>query len=184
MKFYEKYYPGCFEELLTYYPDYYKNIYEMNVLLETYGRLLDNIENSTEQAYLNNFILTADDNTLKIWEDIFGITYNSQLSLDQRRRVVISRLMSGKHIGEPELRSIISNYTDKPVSIALSGSSVRINIDGEVFDTVNMLKTLEEKLPAHLGIDISVKIAGTSGNDLFIGGCICICENITIGKEV
>ena len=44
MKFYEKYYPSNYEELITYYPRYYGDVFEMVEILKAYGRIIDGIE--------------------------------------------------------------------------------------------------------------------------------------------
>ena len=75
---------------------------EMVEILKAFGRISDGLEAEIEQAYLNNFILTADAETVKIWEKVLGITYKEKLTLDQRKSVVIGRISGYGHIGEPE----------------------------------------------------------------------------------
>ena len=73
MKFYEKYYKSNYEELITYYPRYYRDVYEMVEILKAFGRISDGLETEIEQAYLNNFILAADVETVKIWEKFLAL---------------------------------------------------------------------------------------------------------------
>lgn len=68
MKFYDKYFKSNYEELITYYPRYYRDVFEMVEILKAEGRIADELEAHIEQAYLNNFVLTADLETVKIWE--------------------------------------------------------------------------------------------------------------------
>lgn len=158
MKFYEKYFKNCYEELLTYYPDFYKNVYEMVEILKAFGSLSDDLEAAVEQTYLNNFILTADDRTIKIWETVLHITYKEKLSLEQRKRVVIGFVSGGKHIGEREIRELISTYTSNLKSIDFKNGVVKIEVDGEIFDEENLLNTLLHRIPAHLKLAMTVRV--------------------------
>ena len=39
MKFYEKYYASNYEELITYYPRFYRDVFEMVEILKANGRI-------------------------------------------------------------------------------------------------------------------------------------------------
>lgn len=158
MRLYEKYYKNNFEELITYYPRYYRDVFEMVEILKAFGRVADGLEANIEQTYLNNFILTADAETIKVWEEILDITYTKQLSLDQRKRVVIARIAGYGHIGEPEIRGIIANYTERAVAVDFKRGVIFITIDGEIFDETNLWDTLKRRIPAHLALDMKVHI--------------------------
>lgn len=172
MRLYNRYYKGCYEELITYYPRYYRDVFEMVEILKAFGRISDGLEENIEQAYLNNFILTADAETIKVWEEILEITYGEQLTLDQRRRVVIARLMGYGHIGEPEIRAIIANYTENAVAVDFGGGVVFVTIDGEIFDEANLWKTLLKRIPAHLALNMKIHIQRTFRQrlDVHFGG--------------
>ena len=157
MRLYERHYKSNYEELITYYPRYYRDVFEMVEILKAFGRAADGLEENIEQAYLNNFILTADAETIKVWEGILDITYTEKLTLDQRKRVVIARL-NGGHIGEPEIRWIISNYTDNAVRMDFGRGIVTIVIEGEVFDEENLYKTLLRRIPAHLALGMTIEV--------------------------
>lgn len=169
MKFYEKYYENNYEELITYYPRYYKRVFEMVEILKAFGKIADGLEDHIERTYLNNFICLADAKTIKIWEKMLGINYTKELSLDQRKRVVISRIIGYGHIGEPELRQIISNYTDNAVAIDYTFGVITIIIDGEVFDEDNLLDTILHRIPAHLALDMYIRIRRAYRQQFVVG---------------
>lgn len=158
MKLYERYFKNGYEELITYYPRYYREFFEMVELLKALGRISVEMEDNIERAYLNNFILTADAETIKIWEGVLNITYTAKLTLDQRKRVVIARIMGYGHIGEPEIRGIIANYTDTAVTVDFAQGVISITIDGEIFDETNLMNTLLQRIPAHLALDVKAHI--------------------------
>lgn len=159
MKFYNKYFKNNYDELITYYPRYYREVFEMVEILKAHGKIADCLEENIERVFLNNFILTADEKTIKIWEeDILDITYQKKLSLEQRKNVIIAMLCGHGHIGEPEIRQIIANYTKNNVAIDFQKGRLSILIDGIVFDEINLYHTLLKRIPAHIGLGMSVHI--------------------------
>lgn len=172
MKLYEKYYKNNYEELITYYPRYYRDVFEMVEILKAFGRVADGLEDNIEQTYLNNFILTADAETIRVWEEILDITYTKRLTLDQRKRVVIARIAGYGHIGEPEIRGIIANYTERAVEVDFERGVIFITIEGEVFDEENLWDTLLRRIPAHLALNVKVHIQRTFRQrvDFYFGG--------------
>lgn len=156
MKFYERYYQNNYEEIITYYPRYYRDVFEMVEILKALGRVTDTLEEQIEQAYLNHFIMQADDNTIGIWERILEITDTVGLSLYQRKCAVIGRLCGVGHIGEPEIRAIISNYTENGVGVDFSRGVISVIIDGEVFGEDILLNTLLRRIPAHLALSMFI----------------------------
>lgn len=169
MKFYEKYYRSNYEELITYYPRYYRNVFEMVEILKAFGRAADTLEKDIEQTYFNNFILTADTETIKVWEDILEITYKEKLTLDQRKRVVIARIMGYGHIGEPEIREIIAKYTENAVEVDFKNGVIFLTIAGNVFDETNLRKTILRRIPAHLALNMKIHIQRTFRMRLPVG---------------
>ncbi len=158
MKFYERYYKNNYEELITWYPRFYRDVFEMVEILKASGQVLDALEDKIEQAYLNNFILTADTETISRWETLLGITYSEPLTLPQRKRVVIARLIGNGHIGEPEIREVIRNYTENTAMIDFGRGVISIMIEGTVFDERNLHKTILCRIPAHLALDMKIHI--------------------------
>ncbi len=154
-------YENSFKELCAAMPLYYLDVFEMRAILKADGRLLDDVEASFEQAFLNNFILKADAATISVWENILGITYREKLTLDQRKSVVIGRLYGNTHIGEPEIRDIISNYTGNSVYIDFKSGVIYITIEGEIFGEDNLLDTLLQRIPAHLRLNMGVHVRRT-----------------------
>lgn len=158
LKFYERAYQSNYEELLTYYPGFYREVYEIREILKAHGKLLDGLEKCVERAYLNNFIRTADEETIVIWEKMLGITYKETMTLDQRRSVIIGRISGYGHIGVSEIRGIVANYTDSETKIDFSNGVITLKIDGEIFGEDNLHDTLLRRIPAHIPLNIEFSV--------------------------
>ena len=156
MKFYNRYYANGYEELITYYPRFYRDVYEMREILKAHGRVSDELENNIEQTFLNFFILTADLDTVKVWEKTFGITYDEALTLDQRRHVILGKLGGFGHIGEPEIRAIVRQYTDKGESVDFRNGTVVVTLEELLFGRANLMETLRSRIPAHLALLLAI----------------------------
>ena len=68
LKFYNRYYQNSYEELITYYPRFYRNVFEMVEILKAYGRIADDLENNIEQIFFNSFIDYADERIIEKFE--------------------------------------------------------------------------------------------------------------------
>lgn len=159
LKFYEKGYESNYEELLTYYPGFYREVYEMREILKAQGKLADGLENSIEQIYFNNFIDTADAETIGKLEAFLHMEYNKARELEVRRRIVKAHFVGYGIASASELKAIVKSYTNSDVDIRFepfdeAGNNM-LFIDfqrGEeetlyISDVINLL---EERIPAHI----------------------------------
>lgn len=75
------------------FPSVYDGVLEISVLAETDDVLLDQALAQLEQAQLNQFILTADEETIEVYEKMFSILANpSTESLEFRRERILNRM--------------------------------------------------------------------------------------------
>lgn len=75
------------------FPSVYDGVREIAVLAETDDVLLDQALARLEQAQLNQFILTADEETIEVYEKMFSILANpSTESLEFRRERILNRM--------------------------------------------------------------------------------------------
>lgn len=75
------------------FPSVYDGVREISVLAETDDVLLDQALAQLEQAQLNQFILTADEETIEVYEKMFSILANpSTESLEFRRERILNRM--------------------------------------------------------------------------------------------
>lgn len=151
-------YPNNFQELCAAMPLFYLDVFEMRAILRAQGRLLDGVCGGVENVVDFNFILTADDATIRMWEKALKITYKGKLTLDQRKRVVIGYIIGLGHIGEPEIRGIIGQYTPGHVDFDFMRGTITVVVEGEIPGEENLLETLLRRIPAHLTLKIYIHI--------------------------
>lgn len=117
MKFYDKYYENNFEELITYYPRFYRDVFEMVEILKAHGRIADELEANIEQTYLNSFIDYADEDTIEQLEKFLNIGLNKSRTLEERRRLVKSYFVGFGKVSASMLAEMIQSYTGASVDI-------------------------------------------------------------------
>lgn len=159
MKFYNKYYGNNYEELITYYPRFYRDVFEMVEILKAHGRIADELEGNIEQVYLNNFIDYADEETIEKLEKFLSVGLNKSRTLEERRRFVKSYFVGFGKVSASMLAEMIQSYTGASVECYFEpfdderNNMLYINFQrGEeptlYMSDINLL--LGKKVPAHI----------------------------------
>ena len=159
MRFYEKQFENNFEELITYYPRFYRDVYEMVEILKANGRVFDRMEGDIEQTYLNCFIEYADEETIKKLEDFLDIRLNKSRTLEERRRLVKSYFIGFGKVSATMLKEMIQSYTGAEVECKFEpfdearNNMLYLNFQRGKEPTlymsdINLL--LSKKIPAHI----------------------------------
>ncbi len=173
MRFYNKYYANDFEELLTYYPRFYLDIYEMVEILKAYGRITDSMEKNIEQAYLNGFIDYADEAAIEKLERFLKIGLNRNRTLEERRRLVKSYFVGFGKISATVLNRIALTYFETTAEISFKqcdengnhGLFIIINKDAEeILYTSDFTKILRLRIPAHIKWQVNARIISQVDN--------------------
>lgn len=165
MKFYDKYYANNFEELITYYPRFYRDVFEMVEILKAHGRIADEMEANIEQTYLNCFIDYADEETIEQLEKFLNIGLNKSRTLEERRRLVKSYFVGFGKVSASMLAEMIQSYTGASVDIKFEpfdeegNNMLYINFRrGDeptlYMSDINLL--LGKKIPAHIQYQAAV----------------------------
>ena len=165
MKFYDKYYENNFEELITYYPRFYRDVFEMVEILKAHGGIADELEANIEQTYLNSFIDYADEETIEQLEKFLNIGLNKSRTLEERRRLVKSYFVGFGKVSSSMLAEMIQSYTGARVDIKFEPFDEEGNnmlyIHFQTGDEptlymgdINLL--LSKKIPAHIQYQAAV----------------------------
>lgn len=159
MKFYDKYFESNYDELITYYPRYYRDVFEMVEILKAHGRIADELEANIETTYLNCFIDYADEATITKLEKFLMIGLNKSRTLEERRRLVKSYFVGFGKVSASMLAEMIASYTGAAVNIYFEPfddeGNNRLYIEFErgeepmlYMSDINLL--LSKKIPAHI----------------------------------
>lgn len=178
--FYNKFFSSSFEELITYYPKFYRDVLEMRAILEAQGRLADGLEDSIEQVFANCFIDTADETTIRKLEEFLHLGLYKERSLEERRRLVKSLFVGSGKTSADMISEMIAAYTGARVTCAFEpfdeagNNKLYIDFDRGTEKTLYMsdiLSLIESRIPAHLAYRIAVCYTASIAinSEIFIG---------------
>lgn len=167
MRFYNKYWSSNYDELITYYPRYYRDVLEMRAILESHGMIADELEENIEQSYYNTFVDLMDDEALADFESFLHIPPDSTKTLEERRYYVKGLLAGRGKLNETMIKSVVKSFTGGECLVTFAGSVVTVRIfppdGGEGFRFEDVEAVLKPLMPAHLGLEI-VRFYSTWGN--------------------
>lgn len=96
-------------KLMDYLPDYYQGVREMDRLLSGEQLTLDELETFVRQFLSNQFVTTADETGVNLMESELSIVPNSTDTLQQRKNVILLRLLPPAAITWPYFKQLIQN---------------------------------------------------------------------------
>lgn len=185
-----KYIDGTKEELLSFYPHFYRNVKEMVAVNESMADEIDKITDCGQKVLDDSNITTACESVIKFYEDIIGIGYSSLRTLEERRRLVLAYYNIFGKVSASKIKNAIMYYTGAEVEIKfinkdskgnylLEIECVRGTISSLFLDDIALL--CKKIIPAHLFLNFSITIR-PKGN-IYTGALPQICTNITINSK-
>ncbi|MGN0621127.1 MAG: putative phage tail protein [Porcipelethomonas sp.] len=173
---------NSYEELITFYPELYSDVYEMQEILKAQGRLADDVVSGIEHIFSNQFLETADNEVISKFEKLLGIK-GSKESIEARRAMVKAYMIGTGKISASLIREMIRAYTGADVSCDFDSRDEHgnyiLNITAErgnssFLNLADLYTALSAKIPAH--IQYSLDICCQSNIEIV---CECeVCSNI------
>lgn len=169
------------ETLLYYQPDYYKNSKVIENINTAYAEELTRSQEKIINT-LNQFFLLDADITLNIWEKEFAIKTNTNLSIDKRRKMILSKLRGLGTSTIEQIKSICISYVEKANVIE---NNVDYSFTIELISSVgfptfimNLLEILEEIKPAHLRLNL--KMNSLTNDELLLKTTMLFGEEVQV----
>jgi len=159
MSMFNSYWKCKYDELITFYPRYYREVFEMDAILRTAGGLADGIQNGIEEVLLNNFIENADEDTLSMYEQFLGLSLLRQRTVEERRRLVKSFFAGQGKVSATRIAEMIRAYTGADTTCEFypfdSEGNNRLDVifergGEEVIYISDIYILLSKMLPAHI----------------------------------
>lgn len=150
---------NCYEELISWYPVFYREVRELKAILQAHGGLADGMQAAIEQVVNNAFVETADVAVIERLESFLGIGLNKSKDIEERRRLMKSYMAGFGKVSASLLAEMISSYTGAEVEAEFTigddegNSWLFINFLRGSEATLYMndiLTLLTKKIPAHI----------------------------------
>ena len=147
------------ETLLSYQPDYYKKSKVIDNLNTAFASELTRSQEKIINT-LNQFFLLDADTSLNLWEKEFGISINNNISVDERRKRILSKLRGLGTSTIEQIRNICLSYVEE-ADVIENNSDYSFTVElisSSGFPTwiMDLLEIIEEIKPAHLRINLQM----------------------------
>ena len=146
-----------YRQMQSYYPVWYRDVREMDSVLNVLGTLLDQMRGQIIRDIDNNFVLTADARTIEWLEHFLRMEREEGATLDERREAIIDLFNPLGHFGQRDIAAIMARYTQSPVHVALIVPGlVQIMVDNADYgDYIGKARsTIAKRIPAHLAFEL------------------------------
>ncbi|MCD8150609.1 MAG: YmfQ family protein [Clostridiales bacterium] len=143
-----------YEELLSYGPRFYKDFLEMDTNYRFGGYTLDVAAEGLETLMINQFIDSADEETIERLEKWLGITTDTSMTLEERRaRVLVywngTDKLSGSSI--KRLAQTYSGSSTEPTVVMTTHLTITVPVDEDSsVDLTDFLALIGKMIPAHI----------------------------------
>lgn len=147
-------------DLMEHLPKYWENYVEMNVIQSLLSEELTFCQNKLYNNFHQNFINSATDEGLKLFELEFGIVNDKDLTIDLRREVIIAKLRGAGTTTKELIKNIASSFSGGDVDVVEKNDRylICIKFTGTKGIPLNMdgfKRSIRDVVPAHLDIEYS-----------------------------
>lgn len=150
---------GTKEELLRYYPTFYRNVLEFVAVQGAAAIVLNKLCDIFQKCADDSNITTASEEIIAFYEKIIGIKYSSLRTLEERRRLVLAYYNIFGKVSATKIKKAISYYTGEEVDITfttkdekgnyiLEINCARGNMNSLYLEDIDLL--CKKIIPAHL----------------------------------
>lgn len=149
------------ERLKDYLPDYYRNVREMDELMNAEGTELDILGTRVEEL-LNQAYPESATWALERYEKELQIIVDINKPTDQRRSVVISKMRGLGKVSGTMIKNVAQAYDGGTVDVAVSPAEYKIIITfidtlGTPQNLDDLKAALEEIKPAHMSLSYAFR---------------------------
>lgn len=164
--FYDADFENTYEELISYYPAFYRDVLEMRAVLEAQGRIGDNCIAGIKGVLNNCFIESADEATITRLENFLHIETDYDRSLEERRRLVYSFFVGFGKVSASAIKETIRALTGAGCTLSFKrtdeagNSTLEIEIErgeNKGISYADIDTVLSKRIPAHISYEAFVK---------------------------
>ena len=180
------------DEMASWFPDWYRNVREMDAVWYVWGKLLDELQKDMIQLLDNFFITRCDEETVKFWESFMHIKFAVEHTIEYRKRYIMTHFSGFGKCSATQIKNIIKQYTGSGSSVSFTpcdedGNHELIIImeNGEVEQTylADLQTILEKVIPAHIPVTIRVNKEEGTATAYPMTGAISLDGRITATAE-
>lgn len=143
-----------YEELLSYGPRFYKDFLEMDTNYRLGGYTLDVAAEGLEALMRNQFIDSADEETIERLEKWLGITTDSTSTLEERRARVMTYWNGTDKLSGSSIKRLAQTYSGSstsPTVVMTTHLTITVPVDEDSsVDLTDFLALIGKMIPTHI----------------------------------
>lgn len=146
------------ERMLEYYPPVVRSIKEFQAIVDTESTEMEQFANARDDVLNDAYLLTMGEERIKSWERIFGLSFDANATLQDRRETVIARLRSKGKLNTQSIVAIVNSFTGGTAKANMEDSTLVVKIQpphgSKSFRFESVEKELSKNLPSHIGLSV------------------------------
>lgn len=145
------------DKIMAYMPEYYQNSRIMSALVAAVGRELDCLKAAINTVLTWNYVRTADESGLAVWEKELDLPPGQAETIDERRARIISLLRGPGTATIRAIKTLAESYDKGVIDVAEDYSTYTIirfvDTTGIPSNIEDLKKIVREIVPAHLALE-------------------------------
>lgn len=162
--YYSNGFDSAYEELITFYPAFYRDVFEMQAILKAGGKIIDKAIATINNVIENSFVESADETTITRLEAWLHLQTDRGSPLEERRQLVYSSFVGFGKLSASKLKDILRVFTNadskiyfKPTdSIGNNTLIIEIERGRSNINYIDIKSVLEKKIPAHIAVKLII----------------------------
>lgn len=153
---------NAYEQVSSFYPRWYLDIYEMNEILKIEALVAENAQRAIDLILDNHFLDTINEEKATELEKYLGITSSADRTIEERRNLIKTYFLGRGKLSLSQLIAIVkalsggevtgvfaqgNNNRDNYIKLKISKCDIKSIL-------VDIISTLKDRVPAHLWVEI------------------------------
>lgn len=172
-------------DLKSLVPSWYSGIYEMDAITTSQQKMMDELTAAVKRGHYNQFVITADVETITVYERMLKITPKPADELELRRFRVLNRLAVKKPYTQRSLEEVLSAFGPlATLEMDYANYLLRIESNFEKYGQIEEIESQVRQIaPANLILDFDNRLEGFMRSGVFLASAMAVTEVVQITHD-
>lgn len=147
------------ERMMGYYPQVIQSILEFRSIVDAEYPEFEELAEGRQKLIDDAWLETMSEGRISEWEKVLGIAPIDGSSVQDRRETIIARIRGQGKLNSALINSIVSTFTGGTANSWVEDGVLYVEItpppNNKSFQFPNVEQELRNKIPAHLGFQVS-----------------------------
>jgi len=147
------------ERMTNYYPQVIQAIKEFKSIVDAEYPEFEDLSAGRDQVINDSYLTTMSEKRVEQWENVLGIKPIASSTVSDRRDTIIARIRGQGKLNTALINSIVNAFTGGTANSWVADGVLYVEItpppENKQFQFANVEQELKNKVPAHLGFQVS-----------------------------